>query len=115
MIRFEGVLPQPVEPAGHNRHRALVTIAFFHLDDTDRGLIRERAEVIPTLYLALKTLAGKPSRADLRRATRTIEAFTAPGARHANCARCFRALFERDPDGAARLGDAALEFFAGKS
>jgi hypothetical protein len=52
LIRFHGVSPQPVAVKGYRRHRALVTIEFFELDNVNRrkNLIRERAVIIIALF-----------------------------------------------------------------
>jgi 5-methylcytosine-specific restriction endonuclease McrA len=58
LIRFHGVSPQPVAVKGYRRHRALVTIEFFELDNVNRrkNLIRERAVIIIALFPQLEKL-----------------------------------------------------------
>ena len=50
LIAFYGASPQAKAPGGIDQHRALVTIAFFKLDDPigRKNLLRERAMVIVT-------------------------------------------------------------------
>ena len=52
LIRFYGVSPQAAVASGHKHHRALVTIAFFELDDpvNRKTLFKQRARIIRALY-----------------------------------------------------------------
>jgi hypothetical protein len=115
LLRFRGVSPYAVHASGHRRHRAMVTISFFHLDDPERGLPQERNRVIVAMFPALVTIAGKGSQARKKLAKSIVAGFTAETAPHANCARSFRLLFEQDPREAERIFNAAADCIAAKS
>jgi hypothetical protein len=111
LIRFHGVSLQPVAASGHRRHRALVTIEFFKLDDASRrkNLVRERAMIIVALYPQLERLSGSASTTDKTQARQIVDGFTQPTASHTNCARCFQKLFETDPEEAKAVFDKAIQ------
>ena len=115
LIRFHGVSPQPVATSGHERHRALTTIAFFELDDPIRrkNLMRERACLIAGMYPWLEILGGAPGPAAV--AKTLIDGFTSQRNAHANCARSFRALYARDPAEALVLVERATAFIEASS
>lgn len=109
LIDFHGTSPRPVVPNGHNRHRALVTIEFFELDDPDsrKNLYRDRALLIMALYSLLeKTTVG--TAAEKATAVANVENFLKPQLRHLNCARSFKRLFEADPVEARAVRDSAV-------
>lgn len=110
LIQFHGISPQPVAPSGHDRHRALTTIAFFELDDPlkRKNLMRERAIVISVLYPQLEILAGAP--VPPRSARRLVDGLTSARSAHANCARSFCALHARDRTEAGAIYELAAEF-----
>ncbi len=115
LIRFHGVSPQPVARTGHKRERALVTIAFFCLDDeTERkNLVRERAIVIIALYPQLLYVHNKATTAAKKIAAQAVvDGFTSPKAAHTNCARSFCDLFQRDALEAKAVFDRACAFFS---
>jgi hypothetical protein len=104
LIRFYGVSPQAVAAGGYERARALVTIEFFKLDDTNRkNLIRERIVALIALFPQLVFLADGGTGARAVAAREVIDQFTAEKAPHANCARSFRTLFDRDRDEAEEI------------
>lgn len=116
LIRFHGLSPQPVAPAGHPRHRALVTIDFFQLDSVDRAnLIRERAAVILALFPALEALHSKTSKSRKATAQQIVDGFTSPNAPHSNCARSFVALFQTDQPEAETIFELAGDIITSKS
>jgi hypothetical protein len=84
LIRFYGVSPQPTASSGHNRARALVTIVFFKLDDTEKrkNLFRERAMVIVALHPQLEKAVTSADGATRLQAQQLVERFTAPDAWH---------------------------------
>jgi len=107
LIRFEGVTPVSAKKNGHSWNRARVTIEFFKLNDAlgRKNLFRERAMVLVALLPQLRAAqSGGPAGQTARK---LVKAFTADTAPHANCARCFRDLFERDPNAAGKLAEDA--------
>jgi hypothetical protein len=111
VIKFHGVSPQPAAASGHKRHRALVTIEFFKLDDSSKrkNLYRERAMVIVVLHPQLKKAATGGNSAEAVQARQIVEGFTSSKSAHANCARSFKRLFETDPAEAQAVFDRAVE------
>lgn len=110
LIEFYGASPRPVAKAGHDRNRALVTIAFFELDNPDsrKNLYRDRAMVIMALYPFLeKTTVG--TAAEKTAAVAKVERLLKPQLRHLNCARSFKNLFESNPAEAKAIYDNASE------
>lgn len=113
LITFHGASPQAVAQTGHARHRALVTIAFFQLDEAEKrkGLFRDRAIVIMGLFPLLRqTTTGTV--AQKAKAKATVEGFLNPKLRHLNCARSFRTLFETNPVEAESLYNSAVRLMA---
>lgn len=112
VIAFTGLSPRPVAPAGHPRHRALVTIEFFRLDDLlkRKNLFRERALILVTLFSLLEKAHGPGPAGERAKAGALADAFTSPSAPHTNCARSFRRLFESDPAEAREFADRAADF-----
>ncbi len=111
LITFQGTSPRPASGAGFKRHRALVTIEFFKLDDpaTRKALYRSRAIIIISLYSLLKkTRSG--SAADRRKASQTVEGFLRTNLAHLNCAKSFKRLFETNEPDAEAMYDAAVQF-----
>ncbi len=106
LISFYGVSPRPVARSGHDRHRALVTIHLLDLDNvlTRKSLIRDRARSILALYPQLEKAA-----AGIARAADVASTFLRPTAPHANCARSFKRLFDRNRDEARALFNLAEE------
>ena len=111
LIRFHGTSPQPVKASGHKRYRALVTIEFFKLDDATKrkNLIRERAMVIIALHPQLEKFTAPRSASEKALAKSVIDGFTGPNAPHTNCARSFRALFQKNPTEAKSIFEKAAQ------
>ncbi|HSI15383.1 MAG TPA: hypothetical protein VK961_25275 [Chthoniobacter sp.] len=110
IIEFYGLSPRPVAATGMKRHRALVTIEFFRLDDPEerKNLYRDRAILILALFPLLeKTRQGTPAAKTAAKAT--VKGFLKPELRHLNCARNFQGLFERDAIAAKEIYDGALK------
>ena len=106
LIRFEGLSPQPTAASGHDRHRALVTMHVFSLDDTRRkGLFLSRADVISKTFFVLAALEdpSSPAHPDAPAALRRLEHRRSA---HANCVRCFVALWRTDRAAAVAIKDA---------
>ncbi len=110
LIRFYGVSPQPVAARGHERHRAITTIAFFELDDAIRreNLIGERAIVITALYPQLEVLSGEPG--SINAARQIVNGFKSAKASHSNCARSYVELHSRDRAEARALFELAAAY-----
>jgi hypothetical protein len=118
LIEFYGISPRAVVARpGYRRNRALVTIAFFALDDIEkrRNLIRERAMVISGLFPQLERAANHHDPAKRRESQEIVDGFTSPAAPHTNCARSLRRLYENSPAEAELLFDDAGKVIAGKS
>jgi hypothetical protein len=117
LIRFHGLSPQAIARKGHKRDRAVVTIAFFRLDDeNDRdNLFRERAIVIIALYPQLQIAHGRGTAANKAEAQSIIDGFQSSKSAHTNCARSFCNLFKRDPTEAQAVFDRTCAFFITKS
>jgi hypothetical protein len=110
LIKFHGVSPQPVATKGHARHRGLVTIEFFKLDDEAKrkNLLRERAVIIVALHPQLEKLTGAATRNAKKEAQTVVNGFTASKAPHTNCARCHRELFKDNQVEARAVFDRAV-------
>lgn len=115
LIGFRGVSPYPKASRGHDRHRALTTIAFFELDDAikRKNLVRERAAIIIALYPQLEVLAG--GRGSKRVARQIVDGFSSERSAHTNCARSFIALHAHDPVEASAIFERAAGFIEGSS
>lgn len=102
-ISFYGFLPQSLSDDPTLQLRGLVTIIFFGLDDVvaRKNLMRERAEVILLLHLWL-VKAEDEGDSD---AAAHVARMVAPAARHANCARGFKQLFDSDRTRAHQVVD----------
>jgi hypothetical protein len=111
LIEFYGISPRPVKKRGHARNRALVTIAFFSLDDCNgrKNLVRERAALITGLFPQLKIAATDRRKQKREQAQKLVDAFTSPKAAHTNCARSFKRVYDRNPAEAEVLYDAAFD------
>jgi|SRR5579871_2585733 len=117
LIQFTGLSPQPVAPAGYPRHRALVTIDFFKLDDPiqRKNLFRERAAILLALFGQLEKMHGDGTDQEKARAKAVVEAYQHDSAPHANCARSFVRLFANAPDQARTFFDKAVDFISSMS
>ena len=117
LIQFHGTSPQPVAAAGHPRNRALVTIAFFHLDDMAgrENLFRERASIIVALHPQLEKANGNGPPAEKAAADALVKGFTSPKAPHTNCAKSFERLFHANPAEARSVFDKASAYVASTS
>ena len=100
LIEFAGLSPQ-AKGTGLQRQRALVTIWFFQLNR--KWLQKDRALEIMRLYLALERSDRSPRDTIARAAKKIVEHMGSPRARHANCLRSFRRLFDSDPAAAERI------------
>ena len=112
LIAFAGISPRPVAQSGYKRNRALVTIAFFRLDDGEgrKNLLRERALLIVALYPQLDKSVNAASAAERKSARDNVKGFQQPHIAHTNCARSFVRLFKADLAEASAYHDGALKF-----
>ncbi len=92
LLTFQGYLCVPVAERGHKRNRALVTIAFFQLNERDT-LLKERAEAIVFTWAMLQRLKHDPSD---ELGTQHLRRIRMPAFRHANCARSFVRVYRSD-------------------
>lgn len=108
LIEFHGLSPQP-RRTGFDRKRALVTIEVFKLDDVNKRkeILRDRAESIEHLYLALRIRDGPTTTvADTQNANQAIVRLTSPKSRHTNCLRCYERLWNSNrPEAEAIYGN----------
>jgi hypothetical protein len=103
LIVFNGPVPMAAKADGYDNRRARVTIEFFRLGDADerKDIIVERCKIIITLKMLLQTaLSNTATAADKGEAVDLIAAYTSDKASHANCARCYKRLYEADRDAA---------------
>ena len=110
IITFDGFLATPAVPREQNEywHRTgLLTIHLLGLNARN-GLREERARILVQIFPLLEQVYPRPihssgETAGRHRSARTALArFTDASAPHANCARSFEALYQRDP-GRARF------------
>lgn len=116
LIGFHGVSLYALAKSGFPRQRALVTIAFFGLDDADRrgDIFKARAGVILAVGMCrqLMTSATAATQAKLQK---RLDAFLSPAAQHSACAQAFNALWDNDPALAADFMDEADTLFQSSS
>lgn len=117
LIRFHGLSPQAVANNGYRRARALVTIEFFKLDDTDgrKNLYLERARIIVALYPQLRILANGATGVEGANAQRVVNVYLESKAPHTNCARSFKILFDTDQTEANAIFNGALDLLTSSS
>jgi 5-methylcytosine-specific restriction endonuclease McrA len=96
LITFDGLTPIPVAQSGHKRRRALVTIDFFKLAVGRDELLRERAQIIRSVYIAFYALRNEATPFLKEAAKQTIELALSSKSPHTNCARAFHALCKKN-------------------
>lgn len=116
LLKFSGMSPQAAKRAGSFAHlRALITIAFFKLDDRNkrRELFRGRADVIQKMGLALRVLddAGTPA-AMKDKCQKIIAYHQSAAAPHTNCGRSYARLWASDRAAAEQLWSDSVDFLA---
>jgi hypothetical protein len=118
LIGFNGISPYAKKDDGYQRHRGLVTIAFFKLDDVAwrSNLFVERAAGVIGLYQRLLD-AEDPAKTEEERQDAKDDIAIAVSARtaHANCMRSFVKLFKEDRAQAKTVARAAREYRKTKS
>ena len=114
LLTFHGLSPQAAARAGSFAHqRALVTIAFFRLDDRNkrRELFRGRADVIQKMGLALRELDNATTSSPMRtRCEMIVDYHRSAAAPHASCGRAYARLWQRDRAAATRLWEESIDF-----
>jgi hypothetical protein len=118
LIGFNGISPFAKKTAGHQMHRALVTIAFFKLDDVEQrsNLFLERAQGIIALYQRLKDTDDQTLTAQERQDAKDDVALSiSPKMPHANCMRNFVAVYKSDPARAKQIYEDARAYRRSKS
>lgn len=109
ILTFQGYICVPVRQRGVRHNRALVTIAFFHLNDRD-SLLEQRARVVMETWNALR--GARELRDPI--ATRYLRNINQPSFPHANCARSFVRIFNSDRDLAEVYAEKAAEYLSSK-
>lgn len=104
LITFIGVTAVPAMIAGPDFERARVTIDFFQLNHED--LASRRAEVIGTLYMALKG-REKTEPSDLAEWEYHIASLVSEKSAFSSCAKAFIRLYQTDKVSAVALGQEA--------
>jgi hypothetical protein len=107
-ITFLGYIPLPLTQRGRRHRRAVTTIHFFDLDVRD-NLVRQRCDVIQSLYSALVE-AGSEDPGTRARGERRVKIHTSDRSPHTSCARAYRRLFLDDVDIAQKHYEYAMEF-----
>ncbi len=92
ILTFQGFICVPVAASGHRRHRALVTIAFFGLNDRDT-LLKQRAELLIGTWVMLERLENDPND---QIGGEFIDNIEKPWFKHANCARSFIRVYRQE-------------------
>ena len=102
-ISFTGYRPVVrATAAGRQQRRALATIRFFDLDVRE-NLLRQRSEVIVSLYRALRDSVMEKKGQRRADAERDVKRMLSDRSNHANCARAYRAAFVNDSKTAHRV------------
>ena len=114
VLTFDGILPVPKIQRGPRQRRAQVTVDFFELDQREE-LWRGRAKVIVALFIALRALQNEPEQRAREIATRAVTTLLSSASEHTNCARSFRALYDRDPQRAEEIAELAQAYLDSQS
>ena len=113
VLTFDGINPVPCLRRGPRFRRVRVTIDFFELDEREE-LWRGRAGVIVSLFIALEAL--RQGDVPLReRAAKAVAVLLAPTGEHTNCARSFRALYDRDRARATEIAERVQAYLDSQS
>jgi hypothetical protein len=116
LIAFHGLSPQALGTPKTIKHkRALVTIAFFKLDDPDqrRKIFLGRADVIQKMGLAFRegSRADTPANRKMQ-CQKIIDFHQSSTAPYSNCGRSYARLWRNDRATAEKLWDDAVDFLA---
>lgn len=96
VITFDGIAAVPVHANGPQHHKAVVTIAFFALNDRDELWV-ERFRVIREVWTHYDCTQVHPNPAERISAAETLRELVREDAPHASCARSFLRKIESDP------------------
>lgn len=114
LIGFIGLSPVPRSASGHARHRALVTIALFRLDERVQ-LLQNRAILLCLLFAELELLRKARSAVARAKHQTVVETLLDPGIPFTNCLRSFRELHTTDRDRAVELAEECQRYLRTKS
>ena len=114
LMGFIGLSPISLSDRGHARHRALVTISLFRLDQRVQ-LIKHRAVLLWLLFAELELLQNARSAKDRVQHQTAIDTLTGAEVPFSNCLRCFRELHATDRDRAAELAQECQRYLRTKS
>jgi hypothetical protein len=105
LINFEGVVPQPAKPHGHDRFRAQATISIFKLSSTTerRVFFEGRAKSIQLLFLNLKAIDDDDDPLIVQLARTNVTRMLRASEPYANCLRCFHRLYQRSRRSATQV------------
>jgi hypothetical protein len=114
LITFRSLLPQAAAQTGSFRHqRALLTIAFFKLDDFNqrRELFRGRADVIQKMGLAFQMMSAPSTpKCMCTKCQAIIDYHLSASAPHTSCGQAYAKLWGADPTVAQQLWSDAVDF-----
>jgi hypothetical protein len=111
-IGFNGYRPVArATAAERQRHRALATIRFFDLDVRE-NLLRQRSEMIVSLYRALLDSVMKKDPQRRADGKSDVEKMLSDRSHHANCARAYRDVFVNDSKTAYQYYQEAQQLLA---
>jgi hypothetical protein len=107
-----GILPIPKYRRGHKHRRARVTIDLFALDIRE-DLLRLRAEIIQTIWLAFITISTRNvNNENTQLARQIIDRARSPRTSQTACARVFYDLCQNDAINARRFAQEADDFLS---
>jgi hypothetical protein len=111
LIAFNGLSPKACGDTAYKRHRGLVSIKFFRLDDHRRKyLFRERATLIVSLYSFLEHTETATTQAKRSVYEGLVKAYKKRSSPHTSCARSFCELFQQDRNEADEIFQLAAEY-----
>ncbi|RYG99666.1 MAG: hypothetical protein EON58_03055 [Alphaproteobacteria bacterium] len=111
-LGFNGIAPIAIGITQQNKDRARVTIDLLGLDYRE-NLLQERSELIQSMWIALENQASPDP--DMRLdATTLVNDRLRNSSAHANCARCYHALYFNDRQRAKDLKDEAVAYISSK-
>jgi hypothetical protein len=112
LITYRGILPIPKYRRGHKHRRARVTIDLFALDIRE-DLLRLRAEIIQTIWLAFITISTRNvNNENTQLARQIIDRARSPRTSQTACARVFYDLCQNDAINARRFAQEADDFLS---
>jgi len=110
LIGFDGIIPCPkTSSSSHDHRRAEVTIDLLGLQVREE-LLRERASILDSLIDDLVDEHNHPDPQRRRKARNAILRSQSRGSEHSSCAKCFVALYRRDPVSAKQIAKDATRY-----